>query len=202
MYTANVEIIKSSYDDNRPTTYDYLRPNAFRFVVKDLPHTSYTCQSANLPAIQLGFAQQPTPFVDLPVIGDKINFGEFVIRFIISEDMSNYLELYYWLFALGFPKNYSQYPDFVAKRQNRFPFFVTKTDPLGRVNSKNTDRLAYSDATLTILDSTNNPKTNIIFYDIFPTSVEALDFDLTSSVVPYFVGIASFKYKLFEIETL
>jgi hypothetical protein len=62
--------------------------------------------------------------------------------------------------------------------------------------------LAYSDATLTILDSTNNPKTNIIFYDIFPTSVEALDFDITSSVVPYFVGIASFKYKLFEIETL
>lgn len=202
MYTANIELIKSSYDDNRPTTYDYLRPNAFRFVVKDLPHISYTCQSANLPAVQLGFAQQPTPFVDLPVIGDKINFGEFVIRFIISEDMSNYLELYYWLIALGFPKNYSQYSDFVAKRQNRFPFFVSRKDELGKVNSKNTDSLAYSDATLTILDSTNNPKTNIIFYDIFPTSVEALDFDLTSSVVPYFVGIASFKYKLFEIEPL
>ena len=202
MYTANVSILKSTYEDNLPTTYDYLRPNAFRFVVKDLPHVSYTCQSANLPALQIGFAVQPTPFVDLPILGDKLNYGEFVIRFLISEDMSNYLELYYWLVAIGFPKNHSQYTEFISKRQNRFPFLVTKTDPLGRVNSKQTDRLAYSDATLTILDSTNNPKTNIIFYDIFPTSVEALDFDLTSSVVPYFVGIASFKYKYFEIEPL
>lgn len=202
MYTANVDIIKSSYVDSRPTTYDYLRPNAFRFTVKDLPHTSYTCQSANLPALQLGFAIQPTPFVDLPVIGDKINYGEFVIRFLISEDMSNYLELFTWLIALGFPKDYSQYGDFVNQRRNRFPFVINRADALGRNPGPSTDRLAYSDGTLTILDSTNNPKTNIIFYDIFPTSVEALDFDLTSSVVPYFVGIASFKYKYFDIETL
>ena len=194
MFTANSNIISRSYTENRPSTYDYLRPNAFRFVVKDLPHVSYTCQSANLPAVQLGFAVQPTPFIDIPVVGDKLDFGEFVIRFLISEDMSNYLELYYWLIALGFPKNYQQYPDFIMQRQNRFPYVVN--DP------KKTGQLAYSDATLTILDSTNTPKTNIIFYDIFPTSVEALDFDLTSSSVPYFVGIASFKYKLFDIETL
>jgi len=202
MYTANVNLIKNSYENSRPTTYDYLKPNAFRFVVKDLPHVSYTCQSANLPSLQLGFAVQPTPFIDIPIIGDKLDFGEFVIRFLISEDMSNYLELYTWLIALGFPKDYNQYSSFVESRKNRFPFYVSKKDSLGRVNSKNTDQLAYSDATLTILDSTNTPKTNIIFYDIFPTSVEALDFDLTSSSVPYFVGIASFKYKLFDIETL
>jgi len=202
MYTANIGLVKASYESNRPTTYDYLRPNAFRFVVKDLPHVSYTCQSANLPSLQIGFAIQPTPFVDIPVVGDKIDFGEFVIRFLIAEDMSNYLELYNWIVALGFPKNYNQYDSFVEQRKNRFPYYITRKDSLGRVNSRNTDQLAYSDATLTILDSTNTPKTNIIFYDIFPTSVEALDFDLTSTVVPYFVGIASFKYKLFEVESL
>ena len=42
----------------------------------------------------------------------------------------------------------------------------------------------------------------INFKDTFPTSVEALDFDITSSSVDYFVGIASFKYKLFDIEVL
>lgn len=202
MYTANIALVKSSFEDNRPTTYDFLKPNAFRFAIKDLPHVSYTCQSANLPALQIGFAKQPTPFVDLPVIGDKLDFGEFVIRFLINEDLSNYLELFAWLIALGFPKDYNQYTKFIDQRKNRFPFFTGKTDPLNRSVNRGTDKMAYSDATLTILDSTNNPKTNIIFYDLFPTSVEALDFDLTSSVVPYFVGIASFKYKYFDIETL
>ena len=58
---------------------------------------------ANLPSVQNGFAVQPTPFVDLPRIGDKLNFAEFSIRFLISEDMVNYIELLEWLIALGFP---------------------------------------------------------------------------------------------------
>lgn len=193
MYTSNVSIITDSISST-PSVYNYLRPNAFRFVIKDLPNIAYTCQSANLPSVQLGFAVQPTPFVDVPVIGDKLNYAEFTIRFLISEDMSNYLELFEWLVALGFPNNYNQYPSFVGNRLDRFPFFKTATN--------NTEAIAYSDATLTILDSSNNPKTNIFFKRIFPVSVEALDFDITSSDVPYFVGVASFKYTTFEIEAL
>ena len=49
MYTANINLIEGSYEATRPTTYDYLRPNAFRFTIKDLPNVSFTCQSANLP---------------------------------------------------------------------------------------------------------------------------------------------------------
>ena len=64
------------------------------------------------------------------------------------------------------------------------------------------ETVAYSDGTLTILNSSNIPKTNIIFKDMFPVSVEALDFDVTSQAVDFFVGIASFKYRTFEIEAL
>ena len=193
MFTSNVSVITDSISST-PSVYNYLRPNAFRFVIKDLPNVAYTCQSANLPALQLGFAQQPTPFVDVPAIGDKLNYAEFSIRFIIAEDMSNYIELFEWLVALGFPNNYNQYPSFVGNRLNRFPFFKTATN--------NTEAIAYSDATLTILDSSNNPKTNIFFKRIFPVSLEALDFDITSSSVEFFVGVASFKYTTFEIEAL
>jgi hypothetical protein len=62
--------------------------------------------------------------------------------------------------------------------------------------------LAYSDATLTILDSTNTPKVHIIYKDIFPVSLEGLDFDIASAGVEYFTAIASFKYTLFEVERL
>ena len=193
-YTPNVEIIKSSFDTSVTKTYDFLRPNAFRFSIKDLPNISFTCQSANLPALQLGFAIQPTPFVDIPTIGDKINFGDFTIRFIIAENMSNYIELYKWLIALGFPNNYQQFKQFANTRPSKFPF-VTK--PSGE-----SEVLAYSDGTLTILNSTNNPSVNIIFKSLFPISLEALDFDIASQTVEYFTAIASFRYTTFEVETL
>lgn len=194
MYTGNINLIESSFADARPTTYDYLRPNAFRFTIKDMPHVSYTCQSANLPGLNLGFAVQPTPFLDINTVGDKMQFSDFTIRFLISEDMSNYVELYNWLVALGFPKSYTQYSDFTSDRLNRFPYIK---DARG-----GSDVAAYSDATLTILDSVNIPKTNIVFRDLFPVSLEALDFDIASASVEYFVGIASFRYKLFDIEPL
>jgi hypothetical protein len=193
-YTANIDVVKDSWINSTPTTNDFLRPNAFKFSIKDMPKTSFTCQSANIPDLQLGFATQPTPFIDVPTIGDKINFGEFTIRFIIAEDMSNYLEMYRWLIALGFPDNYSQFNTFTTNRPSRFPF-VTKTSGKEEV-------LAYSDGTLTILDSTNTPKVNIIFKNLFPVSLQALDFDIASASVEYFTAIASFKYTIFEVEPL
>ena len=194
MYTANINNLQNNFYNSLPKTYDYLRPNAFRFGVKDIPNVSFTCQSANIPDIQLGYAVQPTPFVDIPTIGDKINFGELAIRFLISEDMSNYLELYNWLVALGFPKDYTQFDALIKNRPSRFPFKVNQRGE--------SEVLAYSDATLTILDSTNTPKVNIIYKDIFPISLEGLDFDIASAGVEYFTAIASFKYTLFEVEQL
>jgi len=193
-YTANIGVFKDSLEQGITNTYDYLRPNAFRFSIKDLPRVSFTCQSANIPDLQLGYAVQPTPFVDVPTIGDKVNFGDFTIRFIVAEDMRNYLELYKWLIALGFPKNYTQFSAFTNVRPSAFPF-VTKANGVSEV-------LAYSDGTLTILDSTNNPKVNIIFKNLFPISLQALDFEIASQTVEYFTAIASFKYTMFEIEPL
>lgn len=193
-FTANISSVQQSFYNSLPKTNDYLRPNAFRFSIKDLPGVSFTCQSANIPDLQLGFATQPTPFIDVPTIGDKLNFGEFTIRFLISEDMSNYIEMYRWLIALGFPDNYNQFSTFTKNRPTRFPF-VTKTTGKEEV-------LAYSDGTLTILDSTNNPKVNIIFKNLFPISLQALDFDIASASVEYFTAIASFKYTIFEVQPL
>jgi hypothetical protein len=108
--------------------------------------------------------------------------------------MSNYIELYNWLFALGFPKDYNQYYDYVKNRPSRFPF---KVNLQGR-----TEVLAYSDGTLTVLDSTNNPIVNIIYKNLFPVSLEGLDFEIASASVNYFTAIAVFKYETFEVQSL
>jgi hypothetical protein len=196
-YGPNATEIASIWQNQRATTQDWLRPNAFLFRVKDLPNVSFTCQSANLPQVAMGFATQPTPFIDLPRIGDKLNYAEFSVRFLVTEDMSNYIELYRWLVALGFPNNYNEFSAFAEDRRTRltkFPFFVN--------NMGQREVLAYSDGILTILDSNNNPKTNILFRDLFPVALEALDFDIASATVEYFTVIATFKYRIFEIEPL
>jgi hypothetical protein len=103
--------------------------------------------------------------------------------------MGNYIEIYRWLIALGFPYDYNQFGSFVQQRRDIFPF---RTGEGG----------AYSDGTLTILNSSNLPQTRIIFKDLFPISLEALDFDVTGATLEYFTAIASFKYKFFDVEVL
>jgi hypothetical protein len=193
-YTANVGFFKDSFTSSLPTTQNFLRPNAFRFSLKDLPHTSFTCQSANIPQLAFGVAVQATPFYDIPRIGEKMSFGDLSIRFIIAEDMSNYLEIYNWMVALGFPKSYNQFDDYLKTKPTKSAF-ITNKDGQSEV-------LAYSDATLSILDSTNNPKISIIYKDAFPISLESLDYDIASSGVEYLTAIATFKFRIFEIEVL
>ena len=195
MYTANVSVYKDSFLGGLPKTQDFLRPNAFRFTLKDLPQMSFTCQSANIPQIAFGAAEQPTPFQDLFRIGEKVTFGDLSIRFLINEDMSNYLELYNWMMALGFPNNYAQFKDYFRNKPTKFPFVST-------VGETNNEVLAYSDGTLTILDSTNNPKINIIYKDLFPIALESLDYDIASAQVEYLTAIATFKFRIFEIVQL
>lgn len=166
----------------------YLKPNSFKFVIARAPNVTYTCQSANLPNVQLGAAMQPSPFVAVPHPGDKVQFGEFTIRFLINEDMSNYREIYNWITQIGAP--YSG-EDFTAALRNKISVF--KDESYNKV---------FSDGQLLILNSNNNAIVKLSFEDLFPISIEALDFDITTAGMEYFVGVASFRYKLFTIETL
>lgn len=167
---------------------NYLKPNSFKFLINRAPNVTYTCQSANLPAIQLGAAYQQTPFVDVPHPGDKVAFGEFNIRFLVNEDMSNYLELYNWIREIGVPGGGNDWDSAMANRLNIY-------------TGTNYNKV-FSDATLLMLDSNNQVNVRLNFQDLFPINVEALDFDITTSGMEYFVGVASFRYKLFTIQTV
>ena len=116
-----------------------------------------------------------------------------MIRFLIQEDMKNYKELYDWMVGLGFPENYEQSTAFTQKQEYRFPDVSPDTlKGLGQ----------HSDATLTLLDSNNNPKINIKFIDAFPTSLQGMDFEISTGQTDYMVGVAMFAYTRYEIETI
>ncbi len=57
MYIEGASDIANNYSNSQPATYDYLKPNGFRFVIKDLPNVAYTCQEVTLPTVGVDFIQ-------------------------------------------------------------------------------------------------------------------------------------------------
>jgi len=194
MTTTNItNVSEASWSNANSNELDYLRPNAFKFQIHNIPNTSYFCNAANIPEMNLPPAIQPNPLVDIGHPGDKIEFGTLMIRFLIQEDMKNYKELYDWMVGLGFPKDSKQFAEYTKTQNYRFPDISPESSQgLGQ----------YSDATLTLLDSNNNAKVVISFVDAFPTSLQGLDFEIVTGSTDYMMGVAMFKYSLFEIEVL
>lgn len=186
-------VTEAQWENQQPTDLDYLKPNGFKFQIHNLPNVSYFCQAANIPAIQIGSPSVATPLSDIPMPGDKLAYGDLVVRFLVQENMRNYIEIYNWLIGLGFPDSRQQYKDWNESQRYRFPAISDKR--LGAVGN-------FSDADFFILDSDNNPNVKITYYDLFPVSLEGLDFDISSGQANFLVGIAAFKYRHYTVEAL
>ena len=185
-------ITEAAFTANNPGELDYLKPNGFKFQIHNIPNVSYFCQAANIPEINLPPADQPTPLVDVPLPGDKLQFGTLMIRFLIQEDMANYKELYDWLIGLGFPSDHKQYASYGTTQEYRFPDIDPKKQAaLGQ----------FSDATLFVLDSNNNPVVQFTFRDLFPVSLQGLDFEISTGSTEYMTGVGMFRYKDYTITT-
>ena len=192
-YDPIVSVTEGTYAAQNPSELDYLRPNGFRFQIHNIPNVSFFCQAANLPEISMGFPEVQTPLSNIPFTGDKVQFGELMIRFLVQEDMSNYKELYNWIRALGFPEKHSEFKDYISSQKYRTAFSTdSKAEGIAQV----------SDATLFVLDSNNNPTQAVKFLDAFPISLSGLDFDITNGAGNYFIGLASFRYRIYDIENV
>ena len=90
---------------------NFLSPTGFRFILKRSPEAAFFCNQANIPALDLGTTVQPNYLRDIPVPGDKIEFGDLTIRFLVDEDLTNYMELQNWIRGLGFPETRKNFSD-------------------------------------------------------------------------------------------
>lgn len=173
-----------------PADLNYLRPHAFKFALDIIHGVSFFCQSANMPLLQLGTANFDTRLKNIPLPGEKLEYSELVIRFIIQENMENYIELYNWLVGLGSPEDVRQYQAWNEQSFKRFPNLIDK------------DASNYSDGVLSILDSDYNPTVNIYYKNCFPTSLQGLEFDISSGDTQYLTAQATFNFQQYKIEKL
>ena len=168
---------------------NFLSPLGFKFSLKRSPGVAYFCNEANIPDMSLSIAEQPTYLRDIPLPGDKIDFGDLNLRFMVDEDLTNYMEIQNWIRGLGYPERVSEYQDLEKKAYIQQTFGKKRQD-------------IYSDGTLQILSNNLVPKFQVLFDDLFPYSISTVTFDATDTDIEYFTAEVSFKYTLYTLTDL
>ena len=185
----------------QPTVYDYATGTQWRLAFNRTPKTTWFCTAANIPGIQLGEAQYPTPMADMVVTGDKLTFETLNITFLVDEELQNYRELWDWIVGIGTPVKHSQWTSELFKGDGAVRQFGTEdVDPRTKVSYEESN--LYSDATLIVYNSKNTAKVNVQFKNMFPTSLSALEYSQELTDVEYLKASATFRYLYYEFETV
>jgi len=169
---------------------NFLSPTGFKFSLKRSPKVAFFCNQANVPDLTLGVAIQPTFLKDIDTPGDKVVFGDLNLRFLVDEDLTNFMEIQNWIRGLGYPESLKQFHDLESGAVLPNTSYAKEGDNI------------YSDGTLQILSSNLVAKFNVNFKDLFPYSLSTLTFDATNTDIQYFTADVSFKYTVYDITTL
>ena len=184
----------------QPDKLDYASPTQFKFGIHQLPKVEFFTLSANVPGISADTVTQPTPYKDIPIVGDKLTYENLSITFLVDEYLENYISLHNWMTGIGFPTDRQEFRTFRDVTSNTPA--SGKTPPTDLVGKAIPDRALYSDAYLMVLSNKNNAIVEVDFQNIFPISLGGLDFTQNVTDVEYVTATADFAYKIYEINTL
>ena len=167
---------------NQLTNRNFLSPAGFLFNITKEPKVSFFCTSASIPYLSFETSIQPSYLKDIDVPGEKLTYGDLIIRFLVDENLENYMAIHNWLTGIGFPETPEQF-----KTQ------TTNDDNLRDLKEQ------WSDGSLAILNSQYRKTADVKFRDLFPTSLTSLEFDATENDIQYFTAEATFKYTVYNI---
>ena len=153
-----------------------LTKTRFKFVCSKLPQCTFFCQTVTIPGIGLGEASQATPLVDIPMPGDKLVYEDLNFTFVVNEDLDNWVEMKNWLSDAGFDST------------------------LGTDNSPWAE--LFADGSIVVLSDKSNPVGVFTFEDMWPTSIGALEFDITDADDAVVVADVTFKYTRYTYKSI
>lgn len=155
-----------SYVDYQPLDNNLLSTNNFKLVFSDFPKMEYFVQEFTFPSTTITTLEQPTPFKSVPVPGNQITYDTLTFTFSVSEDLSNYIEVYNWMIKSGTPNNYKQYE-----------------------NAKD-----IRNCTLMITSNNKNPILNIVFEGAFPINLSGFSMSVTNTEYTSVTATAEFAF--------
>lgn len=166
-----------------------LIPSRYQLVFNRLPQSVFYCARVTIPGIELPSATQPTPFVDLPVPGDKLRFNQLEVTFLMDTNFSAWQEIFTWMQALGKPQSFDQYAN------------LSSIAVQSGVDTSGV-RPPYADAILTIYTSKNNPQFRYGFHDCFPVLLSGVPLDYQQSADQVIDCTVSFQYSYYTFEAI
>ena len=161
---------------------NFLSGVAFKFNLAKFPKVDFFSNSARIPELNLELTTQASYLKNIDVPGERLTYGDFTLRFLVDENMENYISVYNWLTGLGFPETTKEFAELIKDKDGQ-------RDP----------KEAFCDGTLRILNSNYREVAKVSFNDLFPISLTSLDFDATNTDVQYFTAEATFKYTVYKI---
>ena len=163
----------SNWYKEQPKNRNFLNPIGYLLKLEKFEGVDFFCQTANVPDVSMPTTEVPSPFRNLPIIpGGGVTFGDFVVSFIVDEDLVNYNSIYKWIRDNG------------------------NADQMQRKTPENE---IYTNALLNIVTSQYNPAFIVEFKNIFPVDLSDLRFDATISDVEYITASVTFKHQQFFI---
>jgi len=165
---------------------NFLSSVNFKFSLNRAPKVAFFSNQVSIPGITLGVALQPNYLSDIPVPGDRMVFDDFTVRFLVDENLENYMEIQNWMRGLGFPESLKEIYDF----QNSNEAFE---------QPYKSDMNLYSDGTMIGLNSSLRFNFQVKFKSMFPTYLSPLNFDATNTDTEYFTADVTFKYLMYNI---
>ena len=167
---------------NQIQNRNFLSPIGFKFALGKTPKVDFFCTNTRIPELSLGLARQPSYLKDLDIPGEKLTFGDLTLRFLVDENMENYMAVHNWLTGLGFPETPQQFID-----------KTTDSDGIRDLEEQ------YCDGGLHILNSNLRDVAVVKFQNLFPVSLTSLSFDATETDINYFTASAAFRYTVYNI---
>ena len=169
-----------------PDNTGLLQPTKFLLTFDRIKTVQFYCQSVNIPGINLGQAPLSTPMLDIFAPGNKITYNPMNIHFLVDSKLESWRELHTWFRSIASPESYAERKT-LSQLQNQF-------------NTKKST--SYSDATLTVLSSLNNPILRVKFINMFPITLSDVIFDSAQSADDVITADATFVFDYFNFEEI
>jgi hypothetical protein len=162
-----------------PQTMNFLSPAGFKFEIPKAPSFNYFIQAVDFPGIILPQMKASTPFANLNIPAEHMQWEDLSVTFKLDEDLRGYFEIADWITALGRPENFD-----ASKK-------------LYENKSYNIDSV-FNQCSLVILNGNMQPNVQVDFYDVLPNKLSGFKMYSTAQDINYITATLTLSYRQYK----
>ena len=177
--------------NRNPTNPNPLQSNKFLLTFSRAPNVQYFCQQVSVPGISLSEAVIANPFVDIYAPGEKAIYDLLTVTFMVDEELKSWLEIHDWIRAMTKVKDFEEY--------RKLPVLKKFSSAQSDIRDKFPQ---YSDASLSLLSSSNKEYYRFKFYDVFPTTLSTFIMNTQDGPDTILTADVTFRYSYYDVENI